>query len=102
MKLFSLVLSQVKVANETHFAFKTPDHVRRPNRTHFTFKGPDRVRRPNRSLFLNESHANSASGSDSPSRWPATPWAPKRVVKHRNLVVSDIEHAELSRVLFLN
>jgi len=76
----------VKVANETHFAFKTPDHVRRPNR----------------SLFLNQSHANSASGSDSPYRWPATPMAPKRVVKHRNLLASDKEFADLSRVLFLD
>lgn len=76
----------VKIANETHFAFKTPDHGHRPNR----------------SLFLDVFPEKSSSRSDSLSEWPTTPTAPKRVVKHRNLFLTDKELAEISRVLFLD
>lgn len=76
----------VKVANETHFPFKTPDQRRRPNR----------------SLFLNECPEEIFPRSDSPSGWLATPMAPKRVEKHRNVLLNDKDLAELSRELFLD
>lgn len=75
----------VKVAKETHFAFKTPDQGRRHKR----------------SLFQSISPAHSSSVNGSPLRLPVTPKAPKRVEKHRNPLLNDKDLAELSRVLFL-